>query len=123
MISKICLALYTILIGYLSLIPADEISVSFWDKGLHIGAYGIFSLLAWWGFQENKKFYFAVVLIIVYGIGLEVAQLLSPGRQMSILDVLANLFGVMIIVGIRYSWASRGYSDGLGQHRQGPSDK
>lgn len=109
MIPNICIALYTILIGYLSLIPAEEISISFWDKGLHIGAYGIFSLLAWWGFRENRIFYFAVVLIIAYGIGLEFAQLLSPGRQMSILDVLANILGAMIVVGMRYSYSSSGH--------------
>jgi VanZ family protein len=101
--SKICIGIYTILIGYLSLIPAEEISISVWDKGLHIGAYGVFSLLAWWGFRENRMFYSTVVLIIAYGIGLEFAQILSPGRQMSILDVLANILGVTIVVGMRYS--------------------
>jgi VanZ family protein len=107
-ISKICIASYALLIGYLSLLPAEELSVSFWDKGLHIGAYGIFTLLAWWGFREDRMFYYAVLFIIAYGIGLEFAQLLSPGRQMSILDVLANILGATIVVVLRYAYCNTG---------------
>ena len=77
---------------------------------MHFGAYVIFTLLAWWAFRKNRIFYYAVVSIIVYGIGLEFAQMLSPGRQLSILGVLTNILGAVILVGMRHACYSTGGS-------------
>ena len=113
MIAKACVAAYAIMIGYFSLLPADELelAIDVWDKAVHLFAYGVFAILAWWGFRENKPFYFAVVAIVAYGIALEFAQQYSPGRQLSGLDMVANMIGVLMVVGVRqYFVASNKHS-------------
>ncbi|MBT5031676.1 MAG: VanZ family protein [Proteobacteria bacterium] len=103
MIAKVCMATYAVLIGYFSLLPADELelTIDVWDKAVHVSAYGVFATLAWWSFREGKPFYFTALFIVAYGIVLEFAQQYSPGRQLSGLDMVANMIGVLLVVGVR----------------------
>ena len=101
MIAKACVAAYAVLIGYFSLLPAGDVTIDVWDKAVHVFAYGVFVLLAWWSFRESKPFHFAVVAIVVYSIVLEFAQQYSPGRQLSGLDMVANMIGTLTVVGVR----------------------
>ncbi len=67
---------------------------------------GLFFLLysvifyAWGALRYN------VVTLLLFGVGLEVAQILTPSRQFSLSDLSGNLVGVLIglavVRGVRY---------------------
>ncbi len=82
-------------VAYLSLIPggtvpAPEIS----DKLRHFGAYAMLAIPAAMWFGPGRLV--TVLVLAVYGAGLEVAQgLLSATREASLLDALANALGAI----------------------------
>jgi VanZ family protein len=83
------------------------------DKLLHAGVYAV---LAWFGLFSLKtinpdlsvrKFYFFIFLIHgIYGISDELHQLFVPNRSCDVFDVLADLIGIALAMGL-YHWYSR----------------
>jgi len=70
------------------------------DKLGHFGIYGIFTILLLKGFHRSnlklgkKEVYFALIISILYGIGMEVMQYtFFPGRYFENLDIIANIIG------------------------------
>lgn len=98
MFSKSLLLVYIGIISTLSLMPSEQVSftANFWDKGLHIFAYSGFSILLFWAFSKWTHRIVGLLLLSGYGIAIECLQGLSPGRDSSINDVLANSAGLFI---------------------------
>lgn len=100
--------LYTIALTTLSLIKLDlddveEVIPSFSDKIFHFLAYFIFTWL-WFNaffykfhFNKIKSISFSVLISIMFGIIIEVLQhLITTTRGFDILDIFANILGVII---------------------------
>jgi VanZ family protein len=90
-----------------SLIPGQKLpDVGVSDKVEHALAYAMMTL--WFTGVYSRTSYLRVALgMFVLGVGLEIAQALLPfGRQMDILDVVANSIG--IVLGIAAAQAGLG---------------
>lgn len=84
------------LIAYLSLTPDPGAQVGSFDKVAHLAAYGVFAIIAA-GLGLTRAMYFSVcAAIIVYSGLLEIGQSFVPGREMSLLDLVANAAGVAL---------------------------
>lgn len=87
------------LIGILSLLPGDALPplppFSGADKLAHAGLYlALGFLLAWSLRSPSSLALIGIVLLIgLYGYGLELGQLYVPGRSYDLLDALANVAG------------------------------
>lgn len=93
---------------YFALKPVEQlVNLNHWDKVLHFFAYLQLSALAYFIAVKPKVFIWLCLLIIVYGAAIEFIQSFVPGRQMSLLDFLANLAGVTITAVIAYCWYCR----------------
>lgn len=84
-----------LVIGFLSLQPIENLpDVQIWDKIQHLVAYGA---LAGCGLVAYPNRLWQVIgFTIAYGIGIEFAQGLVPGRFPSIGDAVANTLGAVI---------------------------
>ncbi|WP_300667964.1 VanZ family protein [Desulfoluna sp.] len=82
-------------ITILSLIPIQEsFAVNIWDKAQHAGAYLYLSLLVWGASLPRRLTGRHALLLMVYGIGIEVLQAGLPWRSFSLLDMVANASGI-----------------------------
>ena len=100
------LVAWGIAITWLSLassLPEIETSLLGWDKFQHAAAYGVFTLLAGWAFGSypwdmKKRWLVAVILAVIFGGALEVAQAaLTSARRAELSDLLADLAGAGIV--------------------------
>jgi VanZ family protein len=101
---------YLALITYLSLLPSEFMpGISVWDKIQHCGAYFVMSILVAPLCQKRQHLVIACLGIIGYSGVMELLQGLSPGRDGSWLDMLANSLGVAIAVPllIRFSYSRK----------------
>lgn len=98
-------AITAIAIAFLSLLPHRHIgfAIETFDYLKHFSAYFILGILMWIPlrdkFKDKSNFKIGiaiVVILIVYGTVLEIAQYLSPGRTPKFLDAVANVFGVVV---------------------------
>ncbi|MDJ0878112.1 MAG: VanZ family protein [Halieaceae bacterium] len=109
--SAAVLVVYALLIAWLSLTPQVAFTAGS-DKPLHMGAYGLFMMLATPIALTGplRRLVLLAAGIFVYGALLEAGQALIPGRQCSGLDLLANGAGVLVaagmLVGLRGAGAS-----------------
>ncbi|ODS22743.1 hypothetical protein AB835_12450 [Candidatus Endobugula sertula] len=89
---------YSLLITLLSLKPHVPIeNIPYNDKGAHLIAYAVFTLLAWRINSWSPLFNHMVIGIIMYGGLIEVLQSYT-GRMMSLYDLLANITGVTLCI-------------------------
>lgn len=89
------------------------------DKFVHGLAY--FLLMVWFsGLYARRRHAFIALLLIVFGLGLELAQARLPYRWFDPLDLLANVAGVLLGLGLSFAilagWCQRlerllGYHD------------
>ena len=86
-----------------SLGPIDDIDiVSHQDKIVHFLEYFILAFLTFFalvrGTRRDRRWQFhtTIGVVIVYGIALELLQMLVPERDMSILDIAANVMGALV---------------------------
>lgn len=78
-----------------------------WDKGNHVLAFCVLTLLGRWSFPQQALL--LVVGLCVYGIGIEILQALSGYRFAEYADLLADAIGVALGFGL-YAlgrWAQR----------------
>lgn len=99
------LILYCGLIFFVSSLPKvplpDEIPNQ--DKFLHFAAYGVMAALAWRCFRHHveeigRLTIFCVGFCLLYGLSDELHQYFVPGRNSSLYDVAADLFGAIFSV-------------------------
>lgn len=101
-----------LLLTYFALRPIDAaINVAHWDKALHFFAYLQLSALAYFVTLKPKPFIWLCLLIVLYGAAIEIIQSFVPGRQMSLLDFLANLAGVTSTAAITHSLYRREFTN------------
>ena len=92
----ISLILVILGIGILSLLPPRSgMELPTNDKVGHFVAYTVLTVNAGL-LVERRKWIVLFATCILYGMLLELLQGLVPGRQVSVLDVLANSTGVLI---------------------------
>ncbi len=90
-----CFAVFTAALTTVSLLPAETLSgASFNDKIAHFLCYALFALLAAALNFSVRRYLFVCLALAIYGLLLEGAQSLVPGRESSLLDALANTAGV-----------------------------
>ncbi len=84
-------------VAALSLLPQETIpETGLWDKWNHTLAYAVLALAGGVGFQGWRSMLMVGIGLVVLGAGLELAQSVTPDRDGSIYDALANLIGVAI---------------------------
>jgi len=81
----------------LSLLPQETIpETGLWDKWNHTLAYAVLALSGGVGFKGWRSLLTVGIGLVVLGAGLELAQSVTPDRDGSIFDAVANLIGVAI---------------------------
>lgn len=111
-----CVA-YVGLIALLSLLPSGTGWLRGWDASvtpnlqnlLHLPAYAVLLLLAWGCLPRPKAAGAASLLAVAatcvaYGVALEFAQTIVPGRTGSLSDVMLNAGGVGIALTLLLAW-------------------
>jgi len=65
------------------------------DKAMHFGAYLLLSLLPMITLESRRRAMVTGVLMALLGVALEGGQSFSPGRDVSLGDIMANNLGVI----------------------------
>jgi VanZ family protein len=69
----------------------------------HVSWFSLLSSVIFFAWSAQR---YNVVALLLFGVGLEVAQILTPSRHFSLFDLLGNLVGVLIglvmVRGVRY---------------------
>jgi VanZ family protein len=99
--STVIFVSYAVVVAILSLQPGDGSSIGPYDKVAHLVTYGIFAALAHRMNLSARHYVYVCIGIVAYGGLLEVAQSFVPGREMSVLDLLANTLGVALALLLR----------------------
>ena len=86
----------------LAVLPQESVPelTPFNDKGNHLLAFSVLTLLLLHAYRV--KYLTAFVLMMLYGILIEVSQLFAVNRHGELLDVLADTIGV--VIGILLYW-------------------
>lgn len=92
----VVLTIYAVFIAFVSVRPMSSASIEPWDKLFHLILYGVFAVLAYPVFKENRKYLYLCAGIVLYGGLMEFAQSYMPGRVMSVYDLMANTVGVVL---------------------------
>jgi VanZ family protein len=91
---QIALFGYILLVTALSLVPTPVASSGMYsDKIAHLLAYGVMGVLAFLSAKSKMGRIYLFALIFSLGLVLEIFQNYIPGRDMSLLDILANTAG------------------------------
>lgn len=92
---------------YMALTPlAHVVAPSLGDKHMHFLAFGYLSLAFWWAFPRWGTSYVAVVVLIAYGVLIEIIQGFIPNRVTSLGDLIADGLGILCGLGAvhLYTW-------------------
>ncbi|MDG1944480.1 MAG: VanZ family protein [Halioglobus sp.] len=87
---------YAMLVAFVSLRQGSGSFIGSYDKSAHFLTYSLFAILAYRLFLSASQYRYLCLGIIVYSGLLEIAQSFVPGRDMSALDLLANVLGVIL---------------------------
>ena len=106
------------IIFFLSNQPGDSLDlpdIPDLDKGLHCIVYGVLALSALFAVPEYKYqanpfwvSFLVVLFCLLYGISDEFHQSFIPGRFPSVLDLVADTIGAMVVVWIWYRMKRKG---------------
>jgi VanZ family protein len=96
--SKILSWLWLLTIAYLSLTPQIQPPISFdqIDKILHLGSYGLATLLVLIAYPCASKLRI-IFSLFAYSFSMELGQLFVENRFFEFYDLLANLTGILIV--------------------------
>jgi VanZ family protein len=100
MFPMISLILVILTIGILSLLPPESGFELKKDKLGHFLAYLALSVNAMYFVVGWRHLVITVILVLGYGGVLEILQGFVPGRDSSILDMVANSYGAFVGIGI-----------------------
>ena len=94
---KILSWLWLFTIAYLSLTPQIQSPISFdqIDKVLHLGSYGLATLLVLVAYPFANKLRI-IFFLFAYSLSMELGQLFVENRFFEFYDLLANLAGILI---------------------------
>ncbi len=106
------------IIFFLSNQPGDSLDlpdIPDLDKGLHCIVYGVLALSALFAVPEYKYqanpfwvSFLVVLFCLLYGISDEFHQSFIPGRFPSVLDLVADTIGAVVVVWIWYRMKRKG---------------
>jgi VanZ family protein len=95
-ISRVLFVLGVGVLIWLSLAPPRGLPpISVWDKLNHFLAYGTVATFGLGGYTGRRALRVVVPGLILLGVILEVLQYFVPGRDASVLDMLANALGCL----------------------------
>ncbi len=96
---RIAFVIYALLVLWASLrTGGGPQPIEHFDKVMHLGFYGVFTIIAA-GCSGDKKTFIRLSLFITgYGILMELMQSFVPSRFMSLADIMANTSGILIVV-------------------------
>ena len=84
----------------LALLPQQNVPVTTgWDKLNHALAFFVLSALLDMGFVRLKWWPQQLAIMLAYGVLIECLQWLTPDRQFSLLDVVADGVGIVVYAG------------------------
>lgn len=86
------------LTSYLSLMPQEFLpsGINIWDKLSHSIAFAALALSAAFGWPGKDFVRSVLIPLLLIGILIEVMQYFIPGREFSLLDMLADAVGIFI---------------------------
>jgi len=84
-----------------------------WDKFLHFLFFGILALFAYIPSRSNRTYLKYCLYIVLFSAAIELLQSQLPDRDMSSVDLLANVAGVLLAATLMY--AIRGRKRAAGQ--------
>ena len=94
---RLVLLLYLLIISWLAFgTPPSGAAASVNDKVLHAGAFVVMAFLLEAALPLLSFWWLKVVLLLSYGLLIEVVQWQLPYREFSLLDLLADSAGVLI---------------------------
>jgi len=83
-----------LLVTYLSTTVREiEIVTNNWDKSNHFFAFFILYYFLYFGYK--KKFAINMIILLSFAIQVEIVQYFIPGRTFSILDIIADVIGII----------------------------
>ena len=87
---------YAAIVTVTSLLPAGDQGVEHLDKVVHLLVYYIFAVLGYRMLTNKRHYLYMCAGIVAYSGLIELMQSYIPGREMSALDLLANIVGVIL---------------------------
>lgn len=101
---RLLLAALLVVITWLALIPAPPPMVTTgWDKSNHALAFGSLAFASAWAlWPRPRQWGWLAVMLLGYGIGIEIAQSFLPPREADVMDVLADSVGIAL--GLLAAW-------------------
>ncbi len=90
-----------LLVAWLAFAPFAEPPGFTWDKANHVLAFCVMAGLADAGYPGRKWELLRWGLLLGYGVVIELVQWQLPYREPSWLDLVANLVGVLLYLGLR----------------------
>ena len=94
-LAKIAFLIGLVAVIALSLLPQETLpETDTWDKLNHALAYGVLAALGGIGFKGWRSLLMVGLGLVALGAGLELAQSVTPDRDGSIYDAVANFVGV-----------------------------
>ena len=98
-------ALVIFIVSSIPELPTTNIGITFSDKLAHLAVFAVLGFLIAWPFcriyrNYTKAFWISWILSGFYGILDEIHQLFVPGRYVEVLDMLADVIGALIGVGL-----------------------
>ena len=96
-LAKIAFFIGLVAVIALSLLPQETLpETGMWDKLNHALAYAVLAVSGGFGFKGLRSLLMVGIGLVVLGAGLELVQSVTPGRDGSIADAVANLVGVAL---------------------------
>lgn len=93
---KTAIFIVLLIITYFSLRVSSDVTLPTNDKVGHFLAYTVLSYTILLICDTNKRKWIGIIFSICYGFLMEFLQGFVPGRDPSILDMIANSFGALI---------------------------
>lgn len=72
-----------------------------WDKFNHFFSFFVLLLLFDHAYPRVEIYYTKIIALFIYGLLIEAIQYFIPGRQFSLLDILANAIGLLAYLTVR----------------------
>ena len=86
-----------LVVTWLVVAPQDELPpVKLWDKAAHTLAFTALMLLCAVAYRQRFSLTRIALMLFIFGVGIEIVQYFLPYREFSLLDMLANSFGILV---------------------------
>lgn len=101
---RLLLGLLFVAITWLALVPDPPQGLSTgWDKSNHLLAFASLAFASVWAcWPQPRQWWLLVLVLLAYGVGIEIAQSFLPPRSADAADVLAD--GMGIALGLLVAW-------------------